>query len=123
MAGPADRRASERMAVNRGTACAYVGRVIDDIGAVKIRDVSLEGIGLVIMKSVPAGSMLVIGLSNPDKGFIKTVIVEVAHVTPITGGVSGRRHLHRSTDIPRADHTRHVAPPVLGEPVAFRGSV
>ena len=84
MAGPADRRASERMAVNRGTACAYVGRVIDDIGAVKIRDVSLEGIGLVIMKSVPAGSMLVIGLSNPDKGFIKTVIVEVAHVTPIT---------------------------------------
>jgi hypothetical protein len=85
MAGPADRRASERMPVNRGTSCAYVGRVIDDIGPVKIRDVSLEGIGMVLMKSVPAGSMLVVGLSNPDKGFIKTVIVEVAHVTPITG--------------------------------------
>lgn len=85
MAGPADRRASERMAVNRGTSCAYVGRVIDDIGGVKIRDVSLEGIGIVIMKSVPVGSMLVIGLSNPDKNFVKTIILEVAHVTPITG--------------------------------------
>jgi len=26
-----------------------------------------------------------VGLSNPDKGFVKTMIVEVAHVTPITG--------------------------------------
>jgi hypothetical protein len=85
MAGSADRRASERIPVNRATTGAFVGRVVDDLGAVKIRDVSLEGIGLVLMKSVAVGSVLVVGLSNLDKGFNKTVLVEVAHVTPIPG--------------------------------------
>jgi hypothetical protein len=80
-----DRRAAERIAVNVGTRCSFVGRVVDDVGPVKIRDVSLDGIGLVLMRSVPAGTVLTVGLTNPDKGFNKSVMIRVVHVTPITG--------------------------------------
>jgi hypothetical protein len=59
---------------------------MDDVGGVRIRDVSLEGIGLVLSRSVPVGCTLVIGLSNPEKGLARTVLVQVAHVTPIPGG-------------------------------------
>jgi hypothetical protein len=85
MADSADRRAAERIGVNAGTRCAFVGRVVDDVGPVKVRDVSMDGIGLVLMRSVPAGTLLSVGLSNPDKGFNKTVMVKISHVTPITG--------------------------------------
>jgi len=86
IADSADRRASERIPVTKGTSCAFVGRMVDDVGPVKIRDVSLQGIGLVLMRSVPVGTVLAVGLSNPDKGFARTMMVQVAHVTPIPGG-------------------------------------
>ena len=86
MSDSADRRAAERIGVNPGTRCAFVGRVVDDVGPVKVRDVSMEGIGLVLLRSVPAGTVLSVGLVNPDRGFNKTVMVQVAHVTPIPGG-------------------------------------
>jgi hypothetical protein len=85
MADSADRRAAERIGVNAGTRCAFVGRVVDDVGPVKVRDVSMEGIGLVLMRSIPVGTLLSIGLATPDKGFSKMVMVQVTHVTPITG--------------------------------------
>ena len=86
MADSADRRASERMAVTSGTSCSSVGRVVDDVGPVKIRDVSMQGIGLVLSKTIQPGAVLVLGLANQAKGFAKTMLVKVAHVTPIPGG-------------------------------------
>jgi hypothetical protein len=86
MGDSSDRRAMERMPVNAGTACSFAAPILTDLGTVKIRDVSLEGIGLVLVRRVEAGTLLVIGLENPDKNIMKTMIVQVAHVTPITGG-------------------------------------
>lgn len=86
MAGPEDRRAQERIPVNSRTGCAFAGRMVDDVGPVKIRDVSLDGIGLVLMRAVPVGAVLVLGLTIPDKAFARTVMAKVAHVTPIPGG-------------------------------------
>lgn len=86
MSDPADRRASERIAVTAGTACSFVSRVVEDVGPVKIRDVSMHGIGLVLAKTVQAGAVLALGLSNSTKGFAKTMMVKVVHVTPIPGG-------------------------------------
>jgi hypothetical protein len=86
MAEPADRRASDRMPVNPGTTCFFVARVVDDLGPVKIRDISMHGVGLVVTRSVQVGAVLAIGLANPSKGFSKTMMVQVAHVTPIPGG-------------------------------------
>ena len=83
-----DRRAAPRMAVNAGTSCGFVGPVAEDTGPVKIRDVSMEGIGLVLMRSVAAGSLLVVTISNsnPAQKVAKTMLVRVAHVTPVHGG-------------------------------------
>lgn len=86
MSDPADRRAAERIPVNTGTACSRVARMVEDLGPVKIRDVTMQGIGLLLMRSVPDGSMLVITLTNKDKGIAKTLMVQVAHVTTVPGG-------------------------------------
>lgn len=87
MAVTTDRRAAERLAVNSTTSCGFAGPV-EDAGPVKIRDVSMDGIGLVLMRSVKVGSLLVVTLtnSNPAQKLAKTLLVRVAHVTPVHGG-------------------------------------
>jgi hypothetical protein len=87
MVGTTDRRAAERMAVNSGTACAFAAPVAEDFGPTKVRDVSMEGVGLVSVRRVPVGTLLVVGLTNPDRGVAKTALVRVEHVTPIHGGI------------------------------------
>jgi hypothetical protein len=74
------------MVVNSGTECAFAGLIADDFGPAKVRDVSMEGVGLIFVRRVEIGALLVIGLANPTRGFAKTVVVRVAHVTPIHGG-------------------------------------
>lgn len=96
MADSTDRRAAERMPVKAATSCAFAGRVVEDFGQAKIRDVSMNGVGLVVSRRVEIGSLLVITLvsdaPNPMNGagapqkFVKTLYVRVAHVTPIHGG-------------------------------------
>jgi hypothetical protein len=81
-----DRRASERMAVVHGTACSFVGPVVTDFGPAKVRDVSIDGIGLIMLHKVEVGSLVAVNLVNPDRGFAKTLLVRVAHVTPVPGG-------------------------------------
>src|SRR5262245_19088302 len=88
MADPKDRRAVERMAVNAGTTCAFAGLVAEDFGPAKIRDVSLDGIGLVVLKQVAVGAFLAVGLTftHQNHKVNKTLLVSVAHVTPVPGG-------------------------------------
>jgi hypothetical protein len=86
MADGGDRRAAERMSVGAGTKCAFTGRVVEDTGAVKIQDVSLDGIGLILVRKVEVGGLLIVVLAHPERGFEKPVLVRVAHVTPILGG-------------------------------------
>ena len=80
-----ERRAVERMPVVAGTTCAFAGRM-EDIGAVRVQDVSLDGVGLVLVRKLEVGTLLAIGLSNKERGFEKTVLVRVAHVTAVLGG-------------------------------------
>lgn len=86
MPDQSDRRASERMAVVAGTACTFVAPVVDDLGPAKIRDVSIDGIGLILMRRVEVGTLLAVSLTNPVRNFAKTVLVRVAHVTAVPGG-------------------------------------
>ena len=78
------------MAVNTGTACAFAGRWPRTIGPGKIRDVSLEGIGLLLTRQVAVGSLLAVIISNTNSNtsqkLSKTVLVRVAHVTAAHGG-------------------------------------
>jgi hypothetical protein len=91
MADPVDRRAAERLAVNAGTSCAFAGQIKEDIGPAKIRDVSLDGIGLIVSRRVEPGAVIAIilayaNVANPNQKFQKTMLVRVAHVTPVHGG-------------------------------------
>jgi PilZ domain len=86
MPDPADRRASERLAVSADVACTLIAPVVENFGAAKIKNVSLEGIGLVVARRVEPGTLLAVTLSNPARGFTKTVMVRVAHATPQPGG-------------------------------------
>lgn len=81
-----DARAVERFAVNRGTSCSFALPVSEDPGPVQIRDVSMNGVGLILQRRVEVGTLLAVGLVNPAKGFARTIMVQVTHVTPATGG-------------------------------------
>ena len=81
-----DARTVERFTVNRGTACSFALRVVEDPGPVRIRDVSMNGVGLIVERRVEVGALLAVGLVNQAKGFARTLLLEVTHVTPATGG-------------------------------------
>jgi hypothetical protein len=85
MSDPKDRRASERFPVNADTSCSFVGPVVDDLGAAKILNISMEGIGLLVGRRVDPGGLLAVSLANPARGLAKTVLVRVAHSTPQGG--------------------------------------
>jgi hypothetical protein len=86
MPQPGDRRQAERYPVNADTSCPFVSPVTEDFGPVRIKDVSMAGIGLLVSKRVEPGTLLTVTLANPTRGFSKTVLVRVAHVTSVAGG-------------------------------------
>ena len=86
MADSTDRRAAERLPVNAATSCTFAGQVTEDFGQAKIRDVSMTGIGLLVSRRVEIGALLAVAVSNAAQKFSKTLLVRVAHVTPVHGG-------------------------------------
>jgi hypothetical protein len=80
-----DRRASERMLVNASSACTFASPVAEDFPPVRIRDLSMEGIGLIMTRKVELNSLLAVVLTNAQKNFSKTLIVRVMHVTAQSG--------------------------------------
>ncbi len=88
MADSTDRRAAERLAVSAEAGCTFAGRVAEDLGPIKIRDVSMTGIGLMTGRRVEIGSLLAIVVASASAGyrFSKTVLVKVVHVTAVPGG-------------------------------------
>jgi hypothetical protein len=85
MADPADRRTAERYPVNADAACPFLSPVAEDFGAVKIRDVSMHGVGLLASRRVEPGTLLAVVLANTSRGFSKTALARVAHVTALGG--------------------------------------
>ena len=86
MAEREERRAAERYPVTADVTCPMLSPVVENFGAVKVRDVSMHGVGLVVSRRVEAGALLTVVLVNQARNFNKTVLVRVAHVTPMVGG-------------------------------------
>ena len=86
MGDAGDRRASDRMPVTAGTICSFAGQVAEELAGARVRDVSLEGLGVILIRKVEVGSLLAVNLANPANNFAKTVIIRVAHVTAVPGG-------------------------------------
>lgn len=83
-----DRRASERMPVNHGSTCSFAAPVqLVNTGAARIKDVSMDGIGLILTNKVEVGALLAIVLEKEsNKEFRLTALIRVAHATPVQGG-------------------------------------
>ena len=81
-----ERRVSERFPVNADTTCPFLSPVAEDFGPARIKNISMEGIGLVVIGRVEPGTMLAVTLSNQARNFTKTVLVRVVHATPQPGG-------------------------------------
>ncbi len=86
MTAPSDRRAAERFPVNADTACDFLSPVQEDFGPVRIKNVSNEGIGLIVGRKLEAGMLVTLTLANRTRSFSKNFLVRVAHVTPQPGG-------------------------------------
>ena len=89
MADSSDRRAAERMAVNSQANCTFAGRIAEDIGPARVRDVSMTGVGVILTRRVEVGSLITISIAaaaNAATKFSKTMLVKVAHVTTVPGG-------------------------------------
>src|SRR4051812_48065973 len=80
-----DRRASDRMAVTAATACAFASPVQENFPPVRVRDLSMEGIGLLMTQKVELNSLLAVVIANAQRNFTKTLLVRVIHVTQQTG--------------------------------------
>jgi hypothetical protein len=86
MPDPSERRVSERFPVSIETSCAFLSPVVEDFGPAKIKNIAMEGIGLLLSRPVEPGSLLAVTLTNPGRGFRKTLLVRVAHATPQPSG-------------------------------------
>jgi hypothetical protein len=86
MSDATDRRSEERFPVSGETVCSFLSPVVEDFGPAKIKNISMEGIGLLVGRKVELGTLLALTLSNPARSFTKTILVRVAHATPQPGG-------------------------------------
>jgi hypothetical protein len=75
----------DRYPVNADATCPFVSPVVEDFGAARIRDVSMNGVGLMLSRRVEPGTLLAVTLANQARGFKKTVTVRVTHATPMSG--------------------------------------
>src|SRR5690242_13571049 len=78
---PKDRRTEERLSVTKDTQCALASPLTEDLGAVRIKNVSTHGIGLIIGQRLEIGTLLSVTLVNNAKSFARSYLVQVAHVT------------------------------------------
>src|SRR5262245_5108527 len=69
MTSPVDRRAAERFPVNADVSCPHLSPVGEEFGAVKVRDISMAGIGLIVSRRVEPGALMAVTLANVKKGF------------------------------------------------------
>ena len=86
MAELTDRRAAERFPVNAEASCPFLAPVVEEFGPAKVRDLSMQGVGLQVSRRVEPGALLAVVLANPARGFSKTALVRVTRVTAQAGG-------------------------------------
>jgi hypothetical protein len=81
-----DKRATPRFHVTGNTECQFAVPLIKDLGAVRIENISMNGIGLWVQERLEVGTILAIGIRNAPKSFDRVYLVHVAHVTAQPNG-------------------------------------
>jgi hypothetical protein len=85
MSFESEKRTEERLPVSENSTCVFASPVLEDFGPVKLKNLSLRGVGLVSSERMSVGLMLAVKLANPIKNFSKTGLARVVHVTPLPG--------------------------------------
>lgn len=85
MPEPNERRAAERFPVSATTTCPFLSPVLEDLGPIRVKDISLAGVSVLVPQPLEVGMLLAVTLANPVQAFRKTVLVRVAHCTPSKG--------------------------------------
>lgn len=86
MAFEQEKRTEERFPANANTTCGLAAPIVEELGAVRVKNISLKGVGLLVSKQVAPGTLLVIKLVNPLKKITKTALVRIIHSAPQAGG-------------------------------------
>ena len=87
MAFEKEQREAERFPSGPNVACVFASPVVEDFGPIRIKNISMTGIGLLSNKTLVVGMRLTVKLTNSAKNASRTMLVRVAHVTPQPGGV------------------------------------
>jgi hypothetical protein len=82
---PQDKRSEERFALPPHVDCSFASPVLEDFGKVKVTSISRAGVGLIASERLAPGMLLVVSLVQRAKGFSKTSLVRVVHVTQQSG--------------------------------------
>jgi PilZ domain len=80
-----EKRCEDRFPVGDNSSCVFASPVLDDFGPVKLKNISLRGVGLVTNEKLSVGLMLAVKLANRSLNFSKTALARVVHVTPLPG--------------------------------------
>lgn len=83
---PSERRAAERFPVSADARCQFVAPVGQELGPARIKNVSSDGIAVLLNRRVEPGATLAVTVTIQGKTFNRTLLVKVAHVTPQAGG-------------------------------------
>ena len=86
MPDPKDQRASQRFPPNGNSGCDFASPVLEDFGPVRLKNLCLEGVGLIVPERLEPGLLLAVNLVNQAKGFSRTYLVRVVHSTVQPGG-------------------------------------
>ena len=112
MADYKEKRMAERFAVAANVTCSFASPVLEDFGPVKIKNVSLTGVGLITPQVLDPGILLAIKLVNPAKNFTKhghRLRARGPCHADLGRNISGRRQPGNAPDLRRAVHVGHVA--------------
>jgi hypothetical protein len=82
----AERRASVRQHFEWDMACELTSYGESDRWPAAVRDISVDGIGLIIERSFPSGTVLEIELSSRDESLSYIVVARVNHSRPTPDG-------------------------------------
>lgn len=85
MSFESEKRTEERFPASDSASCDFVSPVLEDFGPAKLKNISLNGVGLITAERVSVGLLLAVKLVNPVKNCSKTALARVVHVTPIPG--------------------------------------
>lgn len=84
-AGP-ERRASVRQRFDWDVACELTSYGLSERWSARVRDISADGLGLVLDRPFESGTVLEVELASRDGSLAYTVVARVSHSKPLGDG-------------------------------------